>query len=499
MIAGDRTGRRAAVSVAPRASASRAVADPGRERFLLAFVWCPAGQEDHLEGRGDAVPVTPGKPRHRGALLRERAPEARRVAACTRQGVGLAHRAQIGESGGRRSRRSRSFSPHPQPAGRSPRAATARQDRGSPPSAARAAKGPPVNRLSASASAARSSDKVRPPNRTPRNSPSGFSARRHWTSWPTGSFAQCSESAWITRSCAPGSSARTSSSADDPGVGQDFGPGSGKSGHDGRCRKRFVNLAQSLLDLGGGLFVQEQLRALLQGAGAIAAKGGAVGEKGGADMMGETRVLRAGMQSALALLFPPQCISCGEPTTSDFGLCGACWRETPFISGLVCDRCGTPLPGEDEGRAEYCDDCMTLARPWVAGAIRPSLQGQWAQAGAGAQAWRPARPGPAGGRLADARGRGRSCNPTCWWPRCRSTGRGCSGDASISRRCFPARCRACAGFEHCPDLLVRARAHRKPGRPRPRRAVRQRFGCHPAPTPGAVTESPGATCFWSMM
>ncbi|MCB2129115.1 MAG: ComF family protein [Rhodobacteraceae bacterium] len=73
------------------------------------------------------------------------------------------------------------------------------------------------------------------------------------------------------------------------------------------------------------------------------------------------------MQSALSLIFPPQCIDCGEPTVTDFGLCGSCWRDMPFISGLVCDRCGTPLPGEDEGRAEFCDDCMVLARPWQRG------------------------------------------------------------------------------------------------------------------------------------
>lgn len=73
------------------------------------------------------------------------------------------------------------------------------------------------------------------------------------------------------------------------------------------------------------------------------------------------------MQSVLSTLFPAQCIKCGEPATEDFGLCGPCWRETPFIGGLVCDRCGTPLPGEDEGRQEYCDDCLTLARPWDRG------------------------------------------------------------------------------------------------------------------------------------
>lgn len=73
------------------------------------------------------------------------------------------------------------------------------------------------------------------------------------------------------------------------------------------------------------------------------------------------------MQSALRLVFPAQCISCGEATVTDFGLCAACWRETPFITGLVCDRCGTPLPGEDEGQAEHCDDCLTMARPWERG------------------------------------------------------------------------------------------------------------------------------------
>jgi len=84
-------------------------------------------------------------------------------------------------------------------------------------------------------------------------------------------------------------------------------------------------------------------------------------------MDGETRGVRRGMQSALRLFFPPQCINCKEPVATEFGLCGICWRETPFISGLVCDRCGLPLPGEDEGHAEYCDDCLTIARPWSRG------------------------------------------------------------------------------------------------------------------------------------
>jgi ComF family protein len=84
-------------------------------------------------------------------------------------------------------------------------------------------------------------------------------------------------------------------------------------------------------------------------------------------MIGETKGLRAGMQSALHLLFPPQCLGCNAPVASDFGLCPDCWRGTPFIAGLVCDRCGTPLPGEGDGEPVCCDDCLTIARPWGRG------------------------------------------------------------------------------------------------------------------------------------
>ena len=52
---------------------------------------------------------------------------------------------------------------------------------------------------------------------------------------------------------------------------------------------------------------------------------------------------------------------------SDFGLCGPCWRDTPFISGLSCHFCGVPLPGEDDGTPVICDDCLTTARPWSMG------------------------------------------------------------------------------------------------------------------------------------
>lgn len=74
-----------------------------------------------------------------------------------------------------------------------------------------------------------------------------------------------------------------------------------------------------------------------------------------------------GLQAALRAVFPPQCIGCGAPTAEDFALCAECWLGTPFIGGLVCDRCGTPLPGGDSDRPEYCDDCLSLDRPWDRG------------------------------------------------------------------------------------------------------------------------------------
>lgn len=78
--------------------------------------------------------------------------------------------------------------------------------------------------------------------------------------------------------------------------------------------------------------------------------------------------LQAGFTAALHTLYPPQCLCCEALVTTDFGLCGPCWRDTPFIAGLVCDQCGTPLPGDEaEGTRVHCDDCLRIARPWMRG------------------------------------------------------------------------------------------------------------------------------------
>lgn len=70
------------------------------------------------------------------------------------------------------------------------------------------------------------------------------------------------------------------------------------------------------------------------------------------------------LQSVIRAIYPAQCVACDAQTEAENGLCGSCWRETSFISGLACDSCGAPLPGEDSDDAVQCDDCMKTARPW---------------------------------------------------------------------------------------------------------------------------------------
>ena len=162
------------------------------------------------------------------------------------------------------------------------------------------------------------------------------------------------------------------------------------------------------------------------------------------------------MQSVLRLLYPPHCLSCAAPVTTEFGLCGACWKATPFVTGLVCDICGTPLPGTEDGTPVHCDDCLTIARPWDRGRaalvykdngrnlvlalkhgdrldlVRPAAK--WMQAAA-APILRP------GMLVAPV--------PLHW----RRLLRRRYNQAALLSRAVAAT----AGLEHCPDLLIRTR------------------------------------------
>ncbi|WP_299947401.1 ComF family protein [uncultured Ruegeria sp.] len=74
--------------------------------------------------------------------------------------------------------------------------------------------------------------------------------------------------------------------------------------------------------------------------------------------------IRQGIQTAVEMIYPPRCLSCGALTESDFGLCGPCWRDTPFIGGTVCESCGMPVPGAQDGYRIECDDCLRIPRAW---------------------------------------------------------------------------------------------------------------------------------------
>lgn len=73
------------------------------------------------------------------------------------------------------------------------------------------------------------------------------------------------------------------------------------------------------------------------------------------------------MQTALRVIYPARCIGCGGIVESDFGLCGPCYADTPFLLGLVCDGCGAELPGGHESEMARCDSCLAHPPPWDQG------------------------------------------------------------------------------------------------------------------------------------
>jgi ComF family protein len=75
---------------------------------------------------------------------------------------------------------------------------------------------------------------------------------------------------------------------------------------------------------------------------------------------------RVWLKTAVDLILPNQCAACRALVEDGGALCGSCWRQTPFISGLVCDACGVPLPGADTD-AVHCDECRAAPPAWSRG------------------------------------------------------------------------------------------------------------------------------------
>jgi ComF family protein len=48
-------------------------------------------------------------------------------------------------------------------------------------------------------------------------------------------------------------------------------------------------------------------------------------------------------RAALDMVYPPQCVACGEIDAEPAALCAACWRAMPFITRPFCERTGVPF------------------------------------------------------------------------------------------------------------------------------------------------------------
>lgn len=148
------------------------------------------------------------------------------------------------------------------------------------------------------------------------------------------------------------------------GFRQKIIPKSGESAYDSWIAKGFINQCQPIFNFIASGRVQEGDRRSHR-ADTVAGQGRAIGKRGGHGT--EDKMTSVSFQTALQLIYPPRCILCGTQVESEFGLCGPCWRDTPFVSGLSCHLCGVPLPGEESSDTVTCDDCLRIARPWSKG------------------------------------------------------------------------------------------------------------------------------------
>jgi len=60
------------------------------------------------------------------------------------------------------------------------------------------------------------------------------------------------------------------------------------------------------------------------------------------------------------LLFPPRCLSCGEPGAAGRDICQACADGLPWLRS-ACQRCALPLPGADA--SSICGACQHSRSP----------------------------------------------------------------------------------------------------------------------------------------
>ena len=77
-------------------------------------------------------------------------------------------------------------------------------------------------------------------------------------------------------------------------------------------------------------------------------------------MLALTRApLRRLAGTALDLLLPPRCLSCGTGVSAAGTLCAACWRSITFLGEPCCQCCGVPFEFEI-GPEARCGACARL-------------------------------------------------------------------------------------------------------------------------------------------
>lgn len=71
------------------------------------------------------------------------------------------------------------------------------------------------------------------------------------------------------------------------------------------------------------------------------------------------------VRDLLRVLYPPHCIGCNQIVADEGALCGSCRRDAVFLTGLCCDSCAVPVPGDRADGPVLCDACANHPRPWA--------------------------------------------------------------------------------------------------------------------------------------
>ena len=74
-------------------------------------------------------------------------------------------------------------------------------------------------------------------------------------------------------------------------------------------------------------------------------------------------ILKSTVQACADYIWPPMCAGCETPIRDAQGLCARCWDSVTFLSGPVCEACGVPFE-YDLGPGALCGDCMRARPPF---------------------------------------------------------------------------------------------------------------------------------------